>query len=221
MKKLLLLILFGAVFFIACKKQIVSEPERIRPHKFVYLDSSSKALVNFKPGSYWIIRDTISMQTDSLFVYNYRNTLEEVRGVNIINDTNYIFEQITTNIVNKTESKFLLNCAVSSDTIIPPQNIVWTCVNSTFCGLGLNSQHLAFSKQGNSITNSYLADSVLVGGIWYKNIEVNYFKNLGANQTSFATGYTYWQKNKGLLKYYCNYNNTTTCYEMIRRNIVQ
>lgn len=221
MNKLVLLVFFSALSFIACKKQTVQEPERIKPHKFVYIDTNTSQLLVYKPGSYWIVRDSISSQTDSFFVSQNYNSIENNPEGILVNDTNYIYETITTMIESKNGNNLHLSCTNFPDNIKSPENIIWLCVKNAFCGLGLNTKYQPFTKYGQSITNSYLADSVIVNGTWYKNVEVNYFKNLGANQIDFATGYTYWQKNKGLLKYYCNYNNTTTCYEMIRRNIVQ
>lgn len=81
----LTVIVLLALFAFSCKKEIQEFD----------LSPEIKALWDFKPGTYWIYQDSISGETDSVYVFNYTQRYDYARGSKNFTGKDAEFQEVT------------------------------------------------------------------------------------------------------------------------------
>jgi len=88
MKKIsLAVILF--ITCISCKKNESEKPVPI-PVKEIFLHPDATSYLHFKPGSYWVYKDSVSQAIDSVYIIQYNTGFEEYKIKDTLNKFEFV-----------------------------------------------------------------------------------------------------------------------------------
>ena len=201
--KNLLVILISSVIII-CSSCVKDISPKVLIEKEVKVSSSLKEWALFKAGTYWIYRDSISNNIDSIYVTSVvTSSIKQVVG-----DTSYIKEHITVN----------FNAQLYSFIMIAPESYILSNLHYETIFDEDTSKWSGTIKQNNSVSTLSILPNI------YSNLRYVYFAYQFASQSPFAwvIEKNYWKKNIGILKRRTySTTNLLNSYEVIRYNIVQ
>ncbi len=222
MRQAIYIVLISSIllFLLACKKDTKQEPIKNYPEKKIYVSNEMRQLGIYKPGTYWIVKDTVTNVIDSICVtlnqFDYGSKLEK--------DTNVMPEKVISLCAGQT---YTFSIEVSSGLYFPNEtiessNIVFVYFWQLSSGPMININNAPFAYHTGSITSSFYNDSVNVENKWYKNIHSGKFMHqIGHDPIAYSNGYCHWQKNGGFVTLSCNTPTRNICLKVLRRNIVQ
>lgn len=201
--KYLLALLMPVLGIISCKKTEVTPPEEF---KINYISDELKAWGLFKPGSYWIYRDTITGHTDSVYVKSIDHSIYSYISNPALKD-----EKIKVN--------FGSGYGFTSYTLHPDGYIIGDNRIKTFyidpilvpySGIGVNTVLPNYTVSGNTFTNVRhtlysVWETVHSGGfsVWEEN---------------------YWKRNVGIIKRKAlpqAYGGYSQHLELVRYHVIQ
>jgi hypothetical protein len=206
-----ILSLFGIVvitmFFLSssCKKDKKIE---ITPY---YLNKEIKDYLDFKPGSYWIYRDTATKQEDSVYVFNYRY------GISKTPYKSYELEWIHYN--QKWKNKEIVTSIYCADES-PPNYCFSTYTNTEATGGG-GLHSLLYIDNANTPTNAFEPGADLIHYTTIKILDSTftdvYFYSASFNGYNLLHG-AYFKKHVGIVR--MDFMDSTV-YELVRYHVLQ
>ena len=204
-----------------CKKktEAIVEPkvEVIKPTKFIGISNAVKEWGYFKPGSYWIMQDSVSGTTDSIYVVSV--TSETVTYAASHMDTTILSEQIT---IKFNPNSLFYSFTISSNRIIDngPQ------ISNELCFIE-DTTVTAHAPRNNTPQNHSISSYTVLGNT-YTDVRFTYFSQYHDVPHYHTYYYTYernyWKKNVGIIKHYYfdqNYFTPKKTYLLLRYNIIQ
>lgn len=209
---------------IACKKEsnnVIRTGKAVdKPTKYIGVSSELKEWAYFKQGSYWIVKDSVNQQIDSVFVSSVSTrTIEKSYS----KDSTAIVEEITINFSSAPTSTILFpykyNKYIISSYIIDhveePEYKHFTV---------FQIKPTPLQNIGNGLIQFENIPTLTIGPSNYSNvIHVHYAYTYAVH--SAPNGWygdeSYWQKNIGMIKKRGHFGYAPDLFEVIRYNIVQ
>ncbi len=206
-----------SVFFAHCKKDdnnIIKTGLYPRPTISVPISNEIKEWGYFKPGSYWIVRDSSTQTLDSVYVISVTTQLSTYP---YNNDTSVVAEEI--------KVSFSSNIFYSSYTLSSyPFDRIKEPYSMHFVVFQTDTTHLE-KVPGAGIMNYENIPSTVIGGINYSDIFYFFYSYKYTNHNGGPFWHeekSYWKKNVGILKrIYQPYYSSRESAEVVRYNVIQ
>ena len=182
-----------------------------KPYRTVFVSDSLKSYGEFKVGSYWIFRDSITSLADSVYVNSITSYFTTL---NYTIDSNIVVEQIQINCHGDPIFSHVL-CSYPKDIIVS------TKFTSVDCSIFLLD---TLATTYDIVKNKSLNSLPIFGNTFYNTRLISYAHSFYGHSTGiiWVFGDVYWKKNIGIIKYH-NYPTSPLYhpYELIRYNVIQ
>jgi hypothetical protein len=155
------------------------------------LDSDFRSYFDFKPGTYWIYKDSLTGDQDSVFIISRNSEFNEGETGNYCDDR-YNFETVNVSIFNgDTIENFVASTTLAGSG--------YQFYNSTIKGSWFYKIKSGVTPGKDNIIINSTKDSLSLNNLEYSNIKIVY-KTLRENGSLSDTIITWWAENVGVIR---------------------
>jgi len=183
-------ILVSLFNLIACKK----DPEIEKPSRYIYLSQELKDWTYFKPGSYWIVKDSLTQQEDSFYV----SSVTPSWNVQHLKDSILLYEEVRMRFYpNVFGLDYIISCYGGQYAKL------YDYQGNRFFVFSNDTNALAI-KNGDGILINRSVSNFTQNGIAYGNVRFMYYFYIYSGHSgpsnAILKDFIYWKKNVGVIK---------------------